>query len=167
VGRSQALIAKVHETHKFLEAPLKEISVGDALEKTVADVEKRYPETQIMLGTSTCAHPVRADDYCRYVFHNIIENAVVHNNRPDKKIWIDCEECDSECIVSVSDNGPGIPDARKASLLNPDRRYGGVGLHQAKRIVAKYGGKLTIGDRVRDDYTQGARLTVWIPFTKD
>ncbi|MDF1540245.1 MAG: hypothetical protein P1Q69_15230 [Candidatus Thorarchaeota archaeon] len=51
----------------------------------------------------------------------------------------------------------------KESLFDPMRRFGGIGIHQVSRIVQKYQGKLSFGDRVVENRICGAEVSIWIP----
>ncbi|MFW9965846.1 MAG: hypothetical protein ACFFEA_01705 [Candidatus Thorarchaeota archaeon] len=51
----------------------------------------------------------------------------------------------------------------KSVHFDQERRYGGLGLHQAKRILAKYGGVIEVSDRVPGDYSKGALFRLWFP----
>ncbi|MCK4565850.1 MAG: ATP-binding protein, partial [Candidatus Thorarchaeota archaeon] len=92
-----------------------------------------------------------------------LENAVVHNTNEDKRVWLVLREVKDGFEVSIYDNGKGIKDKRKEELLDPDRRFGGIGIHQSKSIAEKYGGKVSIHDKVKGDFTQGAEFRIWFP----
>ncbi len=73
------------------------------------------------------------------------------------------------CMVTVADNGPGIPDEVKDRLFMRFSRGqtkvkgSGLGLYLAKTLVESYDGKIRVEDRVPGDYTKGARFVVMIP----
>jgi PAS domain S-box-containing protein len=49
-------------------------------------------------------------------------------------------------------------------LMNdPERRFGGVGIHQALRIAQKYDGHVSVDNRVANDSSQGAKFQLWLP----
>ncbi len=66
-------------------------------------------------------------------------------------------------ICSFFSDGPGIPDKNKATLFNPERRFGGVGIHQAKQIAEKFGGCISVADRIDGAHSEGASFKIWIP----
>ena len=68
--------------------------------------------------------------------------------------------------LTVSDNGPGIPDKQKTWLFDVDRRFGGVGLHQVKQIIEKYSGRIEVLDRIHGDPRQRAQFRIWLPKAK-
>lgn len=102
------------------------------------------------------------------VLINLIDNAIkytpagstieVHTKREGK--WV---------VVSVSDNGPGIPDEQKprifdmfysgANKIADSRRSLGLGLSLCKSIVTAHGGKIW----VEDHQPQGTEFTFTLP----
>ncbi|MFW9933654.1 MAG: ATP-binding protein, partial [Candidatus Thorarchaeota archaeon] len=65
--------------------------------------------------------------------------------------------------VMVADDGPGIGDKRKTELFDMARRFGGVGLHQSNQIIEKYGGSITVMDRVEGMPGNGAKFQMSFP----
>jgi two-component system nitrogen regulation sensor histidine kinase NtrY len=65
--------------------------------------------------------------------------------------------------LSVTDNGPGIPQADRDKLFQPYHstkgRGTGLGLAIVQRIVAEHGGRIDVGD----DESGGARFTLILP----
>ncbi|MCW3987411.1 MAG: hypothetical protein NWE87_03755, partial [Candidatus Bathyarchaeota archaeon] len=49
--------------------------------------------------------------------------------------------------------------------FDTSRRFGGVGLHQAKHIIEKYGGRIEAYDRVHGQPGRGAGILMWFPKT--
>ena len=94
---------------------------------------------------------------------NLLSNAAKYNEKDQKKIWVGLIESDGGYTVTVADDGSGISDAMKQNQLNPERRSGGVSIHQCVQITKKYRGKLEILDRVDGDYSQGAKFRIWLP----
>ncbi|MEI8388357.1 MAG: GAF domain-containing sensor histidine kinase [bacterium] len=85
-------------------------------------------------------------DEIRRVFINIIINAIKHN--PKKvEINISAEKRENEILISISDNGAGIPEAEKANIFQKyqtsKRKVGtGLGLYLSKQIVEYHGGTI-------------------------
>jgi nitrogen fixation/metabolism regulation signal transduction histidine kinase len=78
-------------------------------------------------------------------------------------VWINLEEYDGEFHLSIADNGKGLDEFRKANLFNKDRRFGGVGIHQARGIMEKYLGSISVEDRIEGDCTGGAKFILSFP----
>ena len=96
---------------------------------------------------------VRPDDLLRSVT-NVVENAVRFGAEAAIRLTVAPEIL----IIDIEDDGPGISDARKDSMLEPfvrgddarnmDEASGfGLGLSIAHAIVLAHGGELTLHDR--------------------
>jgi signal transduction histidine kinase len=118
---------------------------------------------------------VMANELLTDVFSNIIGNAIKHSSGPltididVKKVREDGHEY---CVVSVADNGPGIPDSLKQKLFVRFQRGTaktsgrGLGLYLVKTLVDDYHGKVWVEDRVPGDYTKGAKFVVKLTATE-
>jgi two-component system sensor histidine kinase CreC len=103
----------------------------------------------------------------RQAFANLLQNAVDFS--PEKGvISISVEAQDGTAIVSISDNGPGIPDyaldkvfTRFYSLCRPDtgKKSSGLGLTFAKEVADLHGGQIRIANRAEG----GAEVTLILP----
>jgi two-component system sensor histidine kinase PhoQ len=75
-------------------------------------------------------------------------------------------EIESGMVLTVADDGPGIPDeatdalSKRGTRLDESTPGHGIGLAIVTEIARSYGGQLTIG---RSDSLGGAELTVTIP----
>jgi len=86
------------------------------------------------------------------VFMNLIGNAIKHNDKPDGKINISCEEMNDSWRFSVEDNGPGIENEFHdrifiifQTLLARDKKEStGVGLAIVKKIMDEQNGKVWV-----------------------
>lgn len=92
---------------------------------------------------------------------NLLTNSLKYNDKDDPEIIIDQERKDSHVIISVTDNGMGIPKEKKKqifelfSTLEHVDRFGnkghGIGLSTVKKLVNSLGGKI----RVKSQLGQG------------
>jgi len=157
------LILKVKTTEDLLSAPLAVQSLHDAVQKCIIAIRESHPDVRIHSELLTSEAPVRSDEFLEHLIWNVVENAFEHNPNDLKDIWIALRENDDGYEVSVADNGVGIPDKVKVTLFDMNRRFGGVGLHQSRQIVDKYGGRIRVLDRVQGDPHQGAEFRIWLP----
>ena len=115
---------------------------------------------------------VYASSLLRGAFSNLISNAIKHSKGPiDIQIRVGPElRGAAEMVrVDISDNGPGIPDARKEAIFDrslmgltkPVSR--GLGLYLVKRLVENYAGEVWVEDRIPLDHSQGAKFVVLLP----
>jgi signal transduction histidine kinase len=122
----------------------------------------------------SCACRVLANDLLKDVFTNIVGNAIKHSAGSLRiAVSLACrgEPPNGACVISIEDNGPGIPDRVKAALLSSQRDARkkmagrGLGLYIVKTLIEDYGGRLRIEDRVVGDYRRGCRFIVELPST--
>ncbi|KDE56069.1 PAS domain S-box protein [Methanoculleus sp. MH98A] len=104
---------------------------------------------------------VQADNLLSTVFMNLIGNSVKFGG-PDVEIVVRAEERDGEVLVTVEDNGPGVPDDVKEKLFHRFERGkargrgDGLGLFICRTVIERYGGRIWIEDRVSGRPEEGA-----------
>jgi PAS domain S-box-containing protein len=165
VKRCDDLIAAVHATRDLLQEPLKRVSLCRTLIDCVQEFQENQEGVVVEIDCKVAEATVRADKYIRLLLMNILENAVRHSEGEETHIWVTLEAHESQYEVKISDDGPGIKDEMKRTLFDPNRRFGGIGIHQACQIAEKYGGAIEVTDRVKGDWTSGAKFKVWLPRT--
>jgi signal transduction histidine kinase len=88
-------------------------------------------------------------ELCRQAILNLLENslAVVDS---DGKISIETRKEGKSCVLSVADNGPGIPDDQRERIFDlyyTTKPAGtGLGLPTVLRIVKEHGGRIEVLD---------------------
>lgn len=114
---------------------------------------------------------VMADgDRLAQVVNNLIDNAISFS--PDGGVLgLSVEQTDGQVVLSVEDEGPGIPEAMRDAVFERfyterpgDEHYGrhsGLGLSIARAIVEALDGRIQAMGRV--DGRSGARLLVTLP----
>ncbi len=101
------------------------------------------------------------------VLVNLIMNAVqsAAEVTSDPLVTVDCSARDDSVLISITDNGCGIPQARRNQVFDPffstkpDGSGIGLGLAISQSIVAGIGGTLTCNA----DYEGGARFIMTLP----
>ena len=107
-------------------------------------------------------------DELHQVIYNLVDNAVKYTPA-GSVIEIRTEKDAQQVVVSVSDNGPGIPDEQKprifdmfysgANKISDSRRSLGLGLSLCKSIITAHGGKIS----VEDNHPKGTVFTFTLP----
>ncbi len=102
------------------------------------------------------------------VIINIVDNAVKYTPT-GSDIIIKLSKSGDMAVVSISDNGIGIPDENKpyvfdmfysgANKIADSRRSLGLGLSLCKSIINAHGGEITVSDNV----PKGAKFTFTLP----
>lgn len=107
---------------------------------------------------------VSANEGLRSVVDNVLEHAIEHNDADDPSVTMDVEiDSTADTVrLSVSDNGPGIPDEQKHRLLTTAGAESGAGLTIVKSLVLAYDGDL----RIEDNQPQGAVFVVELPLAR-
>jgi signal transduction histidine kinase len=104
-------------------------------------------------------------DSLRRALRNLFENACQYGDHAR----VDLHQANGQAIITIDDNGPGIPADRLEDVLQPftrleesrNRRTGGsgLGLPIAQTIIDSLGGRLTLANRPEG----GLRATVELP----
>lgn len=116
----------------------------------------------LQLDISTLPCPVHADkDQLLRVLNNLIRNAIqACDNRPSSRITIAITPTADQTTLSVSDNGPGIPDEVRARIFQPNfttKSSGmGLGLAMCRNIVEQAGGSIDFTTQL------GEGTTFWV-----
>lgn len=163
VQRCSRLIEEVRATEFLLTLPLVKKSLALAVQGCIQAIAPHAIRTEFHLESTVDEAQILADEFLELVITNIVMNAIEHNPKEYKNVWIDIGEDEKGYSISVSDDGLGIGDKRKKELFDMSRRYGGVGLHQSNQIIEKYGGSITVADRIDGTPTKGARFIIWFP----
>ncbi len=115
---------------------------------------------------------VYADELLAEVFSNLVNNSIKHSPGPitiNLNVDRHTEGEKEYYVVSVEDNGPGVPDSIKGILFSrltkgrPAAAGRGLGLYLVRTLVNTYGGKVWVEDKTPGDHTNGSRFLVMLP----
>jgi two-component system sensor histidine kinase ChvG len=151
-------------------ARLAEALVGERQERGVNGTSRISIVRHGWASTVVVADPARIER----VLHNLLDNAVSFS--PDgAPIELTIDSDDARVRLSVSDHGPGIPEAAREKVferfhsLRPTTEdfasHSGLGLAIARTIVEAHSGTLTAHDRGYG--ATGTTMTVDLPTTGD
>ena len=102
-------------------------------------------------------------DRLEQIFVNLINNAVGHNP-PGTQVRVTAEAAGAEVVISVTDNGTGIPDEVAVAPFEPGRRRrtrtggAGLGLSIAQGIAEAHHGRIEL-----ERLARGTRFRVCLP----
>lgn len=101
------------------------------------------------------------------IINNLVKNAIqaIPNYEPFPRILVKVERKNSNVLITISDNGTGIPDGLKDKIFEPKfttKTSGmGLGLAMIKNMIEAYGGTISF-DTVLD---KGTTFYVKLPIT--
>ena len=130
--------------------------VEDIIEETAEHVRSFSQGHRIVTKTPDDVLLVRADArLISQVLVNLLNNAIKYTPE-NSTICIDAVQEGDKVLVSVSDDGPGVPDSEKGKIfdmfytgsngVSDGRRSLGFGLALCKTIVQAHGGTITLTD---------------------
>jgi Predicted signal transduction protein with a C-terminal ATPase domain len=111
----------------------------------------------------------------RFVLQPLVENALLHGQADSLRIEVGIERRDGEIEVSVSDDGPGIPEDKLRALLEGGDEPSsqgrgsagmGIGLRYVRRALERfYGGRASLS--IESIEGGGTRATISLPATEE
>ena len=102
------------------------------------------------------------------VLGNLVDNALDATAAGrDAQVEVEVRADGQTAVIRVSDNGPGVPEARRAEIFTegwttkepPAHGQRGIGLALVRRLAERYGGSAEVGERPGG----GAVFTVTVP----
>ncbi len=146
-----ATIRRIHlESAEFAPVNLNTIIDGEIGNFREVSIRQEVPSLDVL-----------ADNLLPTVFMNLIGNSVKFGG-PDVEIVVRAEERDGEVLISVEDDGPGVPDDVKEKLFHRFERGkargkgDGLGLFICRTVIERYGGRIWIEDCVPGCPDEGA-----------
>lgn len=149
------LAEKTREVERTLdreEAALGPLDLVECAERAIEKAESSYNvDIECNLAEDVV---VRSDEYLENAILHLIENAIEHNDRSEPEVGVTIEESEQEeatYVVSVADNGPGLPEAERELLeenkeITQLRHASGLGLWLVNWVVTESGGRLTFDE---------------------
>jgi len=130
------------------------IDLHQWITKVIGHLHKNEEFSTIQITMSCESHLKAAMDVKKMdrVLINLINNAceaLLDQKTKDPRVAIVCEETAEECVIKVTDNGPGIPDDIKLRLFDAfvtsNKANGtGLGLAIVKQIIEAHKGYIKI-----------------------
>nr|WP_254823162.1 PAS domain S-box protein [Haloglomus halophilum] len=158
ITRTAGEVTKVLLRSEADRAPL---HVGPVLENQVEEVRTSHERAIVSVDGQIPNDEVLADDMLESVFRNLLNNAIVHNDKEVPEVTVSVTTDDERLLVRVADNGPGIPDDQKSLIFEKgEKGLGsegtGLGLYLVQTLVDRYGGSV----RVTDNEPEGSVFVV-------
>jgi len=178
VLRLDRLITDVAEASRLdaqlSRAPFEPVDLGVLIETILRSREARGTDAGVPIAF---ARPRKGSAVARgdasklaRVVENLLDNAVSFSP-PDGLVRIDATHTGDHILISVEDEGPGVPENARETIFrrfHSDRpegdgfgRHSGLGLSIANTIVEGHNGTIIVQDRA--DSGPGARFVVTLP----
>lgn len=132
---------------------LQPIDAVGILETELDRFGREHPEATITADLPSQA-VVKAHDALGFVFSNLIENAIGHNDatEPTVDVSVRTDDADDQWVeIEIADDGPGIPDSEVESLQagyeTAVKHGSGLGLWLVNWLVDEMGGTLAFESR--------------------
>lgn len=159
-SRLESGVIALHPSRGRLETPIR---------SAIAQLSPRADEKGIAIDLENVDADARFDGkWTEEAIVNLLDNAIKYTPA-GSVIEIHTEAKEKWVVVSVSDNGPGIPDEQKARVFEmfysganrvaDCRRSLGLGLSLCKTIITAHGGTISVSD----NQPSGAIFTFTLP----
>ncbi|MEI6624269.1 MAG: HAMP domain-containing sensor histidine kinase, partial [Actinomycetes bacterium] len=160
------LLARLDQGRALAQEPVDVMSViDDAVCDLLAAEPARLVQVRVAADTNTVI--VADADRLRQVFTNLLANIRVHTPT-EAAVTISVEAADSDLVVAVADEGPGIPEQAQESIFDRfsradsgrAREQGGSGLGLAivQSVVLAHGGAVSLSSSA-----SGTTITLRLP----
>ena len=160
IKRGRAITHRLLVFSRKSAAQTETADVNESLDEILSFVEKdaRLASVNIHRDYAEGLHPVRIEEIqMQEIFINLVKNAIqaIEGRESGGDIWIRTEQCeDNRVVVTIRDNGPGIPEEIRDRLFDPfvtTKQPGkgtGLGLSICYGIIKRYDGEITVESEV-------------------
>lgn len=125
--------------------------LGSLLASVAEDNRMQYDDLTVEFDRESADYRAYGGELLDSVFNNLLSNAAIHNEGP-VTLRIDVSEAGSdEVVVTVADDGDGVPDRIRDDLFTmgtsgPESTGTGFGLGFVRALTESYGGSVTVHD---------------------
>ena len=165
VERCQGIISKVKAAERLTTVPLTQVSLREVLIECLSQFQRRFEDAIVSTDIVDADAFVMADEFIYATIMSLLVNAVEHNPKEERHVWVRLRESVGGYEITISDDGSAIQDKQKTNLFDTQRRFGGVSLHLTKHALEKYSGTMKVYDRVPGEPEKGAEFLIWLPKT--
>jgi signal transduction histidine kinase len=167
VQRADKIITQVMGYAQLNEGHVEKLETREELEQAIAQVfpaAARYPVTVHQDFTGSFPPLLMQRQHAVEAFVNVLQNAREALGEKGGNVWVkaECRE-DLAIVVSIRDDGPGIPANRREKIFEPyyttKEKGSGLGLATVKHNIELYGGSV----RVESELGKGAEFTLVFP----
>jgi two-component system NtrC family sensor kinase len=174
VERARKVVHNMLGYARRMEPRLEDVDVNDTLRQTISILDNFARINNIDIQTELNQQlPIIAGDQAQLqqVFLNLISNAIDAIGK-NGRIGVKTIRSEGEILVSVTDNGPGIPEEMVRKVFDPffttksSGKGTGLGLWISYGIMEKMGGNISVNSKVGEGTTFVVRIPVVLPEKK-
>jgi len=162
---NQLLNLTYAESVALSEQAFPRIDLADIIAQTAANFRAQHPD--IILHTQLQSAPINgAAMFIEEVLKNLLDNSLKYSSQqyspPPIEIKLTCYQHNNQSIMTVSDNGPGIPTELRTKVterffrIESQQNGSGLGLAIVKEMVETHVGELTLTDNIERDETENS-----------
>jgi two-component system sensor histidine kinase PrrB len=130
-----------------------EVDLVELVDSAASAAVERHPGVQLSADLPDAPVPVDGwEPGLRLLTDNLVENAARHG-RPRGRIQVTVRPAASGALLTVDDDGPGIPDADRERIFEPFARLdatngdgSGLGLALVEQQARHHGARIEVGD---------------------
>ena len=172
IARIAAVTRQLYETYRPDQSMIAQSSVILAVTDAVSFLEQVNRVRQVKIVTDLSRAPSLVpvpDALLRQTLYNLVQNAF-DASPPSGTVTVTAMVEGDECVLRVTDEGPGIPDVLRQRIFDPffstkDRTIKtsgmGIGLSLVRQSVHAVGGSIVVHDRPPG----GTEFEVRLPMT--
>jgi light-regulated signal transduction histidine kinase (bacteriophytochrome) len=131
-------------------------------------ISQIHPEDDVTINIEKgMPDAIACSNKLQKVIFQIISNAILHNDKNDKRIEITFSSNNEACCLNIRDNGPGIDESYHGKVFEifqtlrrrDEKETMGIGLAVAKKIIVDMGGTI----HLRSKTLEGSTFTIELP----
>jgi two-component system osmolarity sensor histidine kinase EnvZ len=156
---AQKMAEDINEMEKMLndylqyaKSQTEEKSIKININKLISNILKKYDPSKYNFVSSNVLEIRGRENLIKRCILNVIENGFAYGN----KIFIEIKKSINGAIITIEDNGPGIPQNEYSNVFRPfyriDKSRGlnksgvGLGLSVAQDVIKSHGGNISLSE---------------------
>lgn len=166
VTRMIELAAAIISRDRLLDQAVKPDPQAVPVCEMLSKIAGRYPdETPLTVAECPANWQIQADAVLLHIaLHNLVDNGLQHASADKPVMMMARRDGDQGLVLSVADQGPGVPDKLKSAIFRRHHSSSGslsrgVGLSIVAAIAQAHGGRVW----VEDNRPVGSVFSIWLP----
>ncbi len=147
-----------------------ELNPEDVIANNINLLKEQAEKKNVSIDNKNGIHQIILTDkmMLNFIIRNLLSNAIKFSF-PNGKIVITAREENDHALISIKDNGPGIPEETIPKLFTPENKIttegtsgekgSGLGLVLCKEFANKSGGDI----KVKSEKGKGSTFTIMLP----